>query len=51
MQIFNEIVGNQDLHRNKDDFWKKIQTENFKNLMENILYIKSISVKCIFWQI
>ena len=45
-QIFDEIVENQDLNGNKDDFWKKKYI-----LIEKILYFISISLKCILWQI
>ena len=38
--IFHEIVENQDLYKNKDDFILYF-------LMSNIIYFNSLSVKCV----
>ena len=35
-QIFNEIVENQDLFRNEDDYWKKIETQSSYILIQKI---------------
>jgi len=54
MYIFEEIRRNckhQDLYRNKDDFWFFHIQKKFYCLMWKILYLISISVKYIFWQI
>ena len=43
----NESVENQDLYRNKDDFCNIFKTKIIIFLISKILYIISISVKCI----
>ena len=43
-QIFNENVENQDLYRKKTSFEKNSKTFFF---IQKILYLKSISVKCV----
>ena len=43
----NEIVENQDLYRNKDDFRFFFLTKSSYILIQNILYFVSNSVKCI----
>ena len=45
-----EIVENQDLFRNKDDFWKKIENKKIVLFNEKDI-ILSIFAKCLFWQI
>ena len=47
MYILADIKNgeNQDLYRNKDDFWNIFETKNYYFLIEKNLYFISISVK------
>ena len=54
LQIFTEIVENQDLYRNKDVLCKKKKHSTQKFVifsLKDVMCLLSISIKYIYWQI
>ena len=47
----NKIVENQDLYRNKDDFWIFLKTKSSYILILKILYLMNKSVKCLNYKV
>ena len=46
--MFNEIVENQNLLRNKDEFWKNLKTKNSYFFLFKRLYILEVYLQTVF---